>query len=125
MFDDLGGKRVKRRIFLHRSIFFIARGSKISPRFLTMVAPLGPLISFISFSLLTDDDSILSQSLLFFYFICFFLDGEGMRDRGRHCSLICAILSAFFRFQFSSPIHPFLSHPVSTSYPLFSVFSMV
>lgn len=127
MFDDLGGKREKRRIFLHRSVFFIARGSKISPRFLTLVAPLGLLISFISFSLLTDDDSILCLSLsFFFYFICFFFDGAGMRDRGRRCSLICAILSAFFRFQFSSPIHPFLSRPLCQHcIPPFSVFSMV
>lgn len=73
MFDDLGGKREKRRIFLHRSVFFIARGSKISPRFLTLVAPLGLLISFISFSLLTDDDSILCLSLSFFFLFHLFL----------------------------------------------------
>lgn len=73
MFDDLGGKREKRRIFLHRSVLFIARGSKISPRFLTLVAPLGLLISFISFSLLTDDDSILCLSLSFFFLFHLFL----------------------------------------------------
>lgn len=73
-----GGKREKRRIFLHRSVFFIARGSKISPRFLTLVAPLGLLISFISFSLLTDDDSILCLSLS-----CFFISSVSfLMERG-------------------------------------------
>lgn len=67
-----GGKKKKKNISAPFSSFY-SKGEKISLRFLTLVAPLGTLLSFISSSLLMDDESILSlKSFLFlFSFVSF------------------------------------------------------
>lgn len=91
---------------------FYSKGKKMSQRFLTPVVPLGTLHSFISFSLLMDDEKhSVSQSYLLLS-LDSFSSFRMERDGGESCSLICAILSAFLRFQFSSPTHSFLSCPL-------------
>lgn len=72
LFDDSGGGKKKKKNISAPFSSFYSKGKKISLRFLTLVAPLGTLLSFISPSLLMDDESIPSPSLSFFFiFICF------------------------------------------------------
>lgn len=75
MFDDLGrGKKKKKKKNISAPLSsFYSKDKIISLRFLTLVAPLGSLLSFISFSLLMDDESI--QSLSLFSFSFHHLDG--------------------------------------------------
>lgn len=70
-----GGK--KKNISAPFSSFY-SKGKKISLSFLTPVAPLGTLLSFISFSLLMDDENILCPSHSFsdFHVSFFFVMSE-------------------------------------------------
>ncbi len=116
----LGGRG--RRIFLHRSVLFIAR-----ERYLAEVShsgtPLKHLLSFISFSPLMDDESILRLTLSFFSFFHLFLfrhfrwSGDGGREELLidMCHPIC-----FFQVpvQQSHPSIP-LTSSVSTLYSHF------
>lgn len=108
-----GGEKEKKNISAPFSSFY-SKGKKMSLRFLTLVAPLGTLHSFISFSFLMDDESILCLSLASYFHLFLFrhFGWKGDGGQGKSCSLICAILSAFLRFQFNSPIHSFLSSPL-------------
>lgn len=126
MFDDLGGGG-GRRIFLHRSVLFIARGKKNLTEVSHTGSPLGTLLSFISFSLLMDDESIQSLSFLFFYLIfslVIWMD-RGWESGKELLIDMCHPLCVFrVPVQQTHPSIP-LTTSVSTLYTPFCVFSMI